>query len=92
MAKSLMVQKYHHKKRLQFLINFGQMPFSIYLFHIVAGLFLPKWLNLPTTLPIEMMVLYAFVFCVGAMVFTYFWRKKFDFGPFEMLLRKITNL
>ncbi len=70
-------------------LAFGRMPLTIYILHILAGLFLPRLLGLPHSLPIQGMVAYALVFLSACMVFAGLWSLRFKHGPVEWVARKV---
>jgi uncharacterized membrane protein YeiB len=79
-------------KKIKAIVYFGQMPFTMYILHIFAGIFVPKWLKLPEKLPIEILILYAFIFLASSIIFSYLWRKKFKKGPVEYIFSQIAGV
>jgi uncharacterized protein len=70
------------------MLAFGRMPLTIYVLHILAGLFLPRLLGLPQTLPIQGMVAYALVFLAACSAFAAVWSLRFRHGPIEWAARR----
>lgn len=88
MFSTVAATKFGNKKWLLPIIYFGQMPFTVYILHILAGLFLPNWLDLPHLVSVQVMVGYALIFFVSICLFAYFWRKNFAQGPAEWIVLK----
>jgi uncharacterized membrane protein YeiB len=87
-------------KIAKILASTGQMTLTHYITHLVLGLFLLSTVTGKTlsydllkespTNPIIILtfaVAYFFLSCV----FSYFWTKKYKNGPFEMLMRKVSD-
>lgn len=85
----VIASKYGHKAWMRPVLAFGRMPLTIYISHILAGLFLPTLLDLPHTMPIQGMVAYTLIFLVACAAFAALWSLKFKHGPVEWLARKL---
>jgi uncharacterized membrane protein YeiB len=75
------------------MVSAGQLALSNYFFHVVIGmlgvqLFFGK---LEHAFSMEFTVAYACIFNILSVVFSYYWRKRFNRGPLEYLMRKITD-
>jgi uncharacterized protein len=75
------------------MVSAGQLALSNYFFHVVIGmlgvqLFFGK---LEQAFSMEFTVAYACIFNILSVVFSYYWRKRFDRGPLEYVMRKITD-
>ncbi len=47
--------------------------------------------TLEKSFSIEFIAIYATIFSVLSVVFSYYWRKYFNRGPFELVMRKLTG-
>jgi uncharacterized protein len=78
----------------------GQMTLTHYVMHITLGIFiLSKLTQKPytgyplteTPVPPLYLLAYALLFFMFSVLFSYLWGKKFNKGPLETLMRKISN-
>jgi uncharacterized protein len=85
---------------LGLLANTGQMTLTHYVTHATLGMLLLGAVAHrtytgypPTETPIapHYLLLYATLFFAGSVCFSFLWRKKFNKGPLEMLMRKISG-
>ncbi len=72
------------------LIATGRMALTLYVAHIVIGMGILEALGLLTNQPLSMAVGSALIFCLSAVVFSYYWMAHFKLGPLEWLMRKVT--
>jgi uncharacterized membrane protein YeiB len=75
------------------MVSAGQLALSNYFFHVIIGMLGAKLLfgKLEQAFTIEFTLAYACVFNILSVVFSYFWRKRFERGPLEYVMRKITG-
>lgn len=88
-----MAEKFANTLFVKQIVNTGQLALSNYIFHVVIGM-LGVWLifgELEQAFSIQFTVAYACIFNVLSVVFSHHWRSKFDRGPLEILMRKITG-
>lgn len=72
------------------LIYTGRMALTLYIAHVVIGLGALEALGLLTNQSLSFAVGSALVFCLVAMIVSYYWMSKFKLGPLEWLMRKMT--
>lgn len=75
------------------IINLGQLALSIYIFHVVIGMFaiLIFTGKLENAFSVEFVFIYGIGFNILMLLFSFFWLKRFKRGPVEYLMRKITG-
>jgi len=78
---------------VKMLVSTGQLALTNYVFHVVIGMFglYAVFGILRQAFSIEFVVSYALMFNALTMVFSYYWRKRFERGPLELIMRKITG-
>ncbi len=70
----------------------GQYALSFYVAHILIGMGIMEafgWLESGRALGFAL--LYSTAFYGAGMLFTWFWRKRYKRGPFEALMRRLTD-
>ena len=72
------------------LVVTGQLSLTIYVAHVVIGLGFLEVIGRLENQSLEFAVGSAAVFCVSAMIFACFWRRRFERGPLEAVMRWIT--
>ena len=92
----MLTEKYPAAKWTKPFIATGQLALTLYVIHLVIGMGLlkAKWL-LEALRVLDIMLPYALgsavIFCICAVIFSYFWRKRFERGPLEWTMRRITG-
>lgn len=86
-------EKYSNTLLIKQMVSNGQLALSNYFFHVIIGmlgiqLFFGK---LEQAFSIEFAVAYASVFSILLIVFSHYWRRRFNHGPLENLMRRITD-
>jgi uncharacterized membrane protein YeiB len=86
-------EKFQDTLLIKQLVSTGQLAFSIYVFHVVIGMLGIQLVfgEIEHVFSIEFVVAYACVFSFLSVVFSHYWRRRFDRGPLEFLMRKITG-
>ncbi|THB79300.1 MAG: DUF418 domain-containing protein [Desulfobacteraceae bacterium] len=69
----------------------GQMVLTHYMAHIILGMGLLEGLDMLYHQPLSFAVVSAVVYFVLSMIFSVFWLGKFQKGPLEMLMRRISG-
>ncbi len=69
----------------------GQLALTLYVAHVVLGMGVLEVAGLLERQPPSVIVTSAGVFCVCGVVFAQLWCKRFQRGPLEWLMRKITG-
>lgn len=72
------------------LVATGQLTFSIYVGHVIAIL-VPLQHGFLRGRPIELTLAFALLFYVVAIAFALWWRRRWQHGPLEGLLRQVTS-
>jgi len=79
------------KKILSPLISTGQIALTLYVAHVVIGMGILESLGRLDNQTLPFALSSAVVFCVLAVVFAHFWAARFDRGPLEAIMRRITG-
>lgn len=69
----------------------GQMVLTNYVSHVVIGMGLLETLNMMSDQTLFFSIFYATSFFVFSVLISYFWRKKFNRGPLEYLMRRVSG-
>lgn len=82
---------YPHVLIVKQLANTGQLALTNYFSHVVIGMLGLQLVSgkLELAYSIQFAFMYALVFNIFIVVFSHLWRKKFERGPIEVLMRKI---
>jgi len=73
------------------MIHTGQMALSVYTGHIILGMTILKIMGEFRGASAELAAGCTIVFYFGSVVFAWLWRKKFERGPVDWLMRKIAG-
>ena len=85
-----LLRKTATRKMLQPLTNMGKMALTNYLLPDMLFIPLVVTLNLWSKIPVIQQVMMAIVFTIFLAWFSTWWLKRYNFGPFEWLLRSFT--
>ena len=86
----MLTERYPDVKWTKPFIATGQLALTLYVAHLIIGRGILKALGvLDKTLPLA--IGSAVIFCICAVVFSHFWRKRYDRGPLEWGIRRITG-
>jgi uncharacterized protein len=92
---NMLTGKFATSRWLEPFIATGQMTLTLYVAHFVigAGFLLGRMglLLYPSYRLLLVAVISAAIFCVSAVLFAFFWRKRFSRGPLELVMRRITG-
>ena len=90
-ASLMLTEKCPDAKWTKPFIATGQLVLTLYVAYLAIGIGLSKALEVldSKTLPFE--IGGAAVFCICAVIFSHFWRKRFNRGPLEWGIRRITG-
>jgi len=72
------------------LVSTGQLALTHYVAHVVLGMGTLEMLGLLENQSLAFSVMSSILFCVAAVLFSYFWRLRFRRGPLEWVMRKLT--
>lgn len=73
------------------MIKTGQMTFTHYVSHVFIGIGFLALLNRLENQTLLFSFLFSSSFFIGSILFSIFWTKKFQRGPIEWLMRRITG-
>ena len=73
------------------LVSTGQLALTIYLAHVLVGMAVLDSLGRLDDQTLGWAVLTSLVFCAAAVVGSWAWRRRFDRGPLEALMRRIAG-
>jgi len=87
----LFSSRYIQKRWIQGLAAMGRMALTIYIVHVFLGIgVFYESIESGNPLSLSFVLLYALSFSFLCLLFSDFWLRKFKFGPFEWLMRKVT--
>ncbi|MCG8473968.1 MAG: DUF418 domain-containing protein [Cytophagales bacterium] len=89
----LIARRYKNSKVIDALDKTGQMALTFYVMHVVIGMGLAEAVDFSKmgNYPVEFSVLYALVFCLLCVWFAVVWRKYWNTGPLEWLMKRLTG-
>ena len=86
----ILAEKYPSAKWTRAFLATGQLALTLYVVHLIIGEGLLKTLGvLDKTLPLG--VGSGVIFCICAVIFSHLWRKRFERGPLEWGMRRVTG-
>lgn len=68
----------------------GQLALTLYVAHVIVGMGTLESLGMLENQSLPTAVTAATIFCVAAVAFAHFWRQRFDRGPLEAIMRRLT--
>jgi uncharacterized membrane protein YeiB len=84
-----MAERFAGARWLAALVATGQLALTLYVAHVVIGLAPLEELGLGHgRRSVAFSVAWGAAFCVGAVLFSYLWRRRFARGPLEMVMRR----
>ena len=87
----MLTEKYPDAKWMKPFIATGQLALTLYVLHLAIGMGLSKVLGGLENNAYLFATGSAVVFCICAVIFSHFWRKRFERGPLEWGIRRITG-
>lgn len=87
----MLTEKYPEAKWTKPFIATGQLALTLYVVHLAIGMGLSKVLEGLENNAYPFAIGSAIIFCICAVIFSYFWRKRFERGPLEWAMRRITG-
>jgi uncharacterized membrane protein YeiB len=78
---------------IRYLVSTGQLALSNYFFHVVIGMVAVELIfgRLEQAFSIEFAFGYALAFSALLVIFSHQWRKRYNRGPLEALMRRVTG-
>ena len=87
----MLTEKYPDAKWTRPFIVTGQLALTLYVVHLIIGRGLSKVLEVLDNKTLSFAMGSAVIFCICAVIFSRFWRKRFERGPLEWGIRRITG-
>ena len=69
----------------------GQLALTLYVGHLIVGGGVQKLLEVLENQTLPFAIGSAVIFCICAVMFSHFWRKRYERGPLEWGIRRITG-
>ena len=90
-ASLILTQKYLDAKWTGPFRATGQLALTLYVVHLIIGMGQSKALEIIDNQTFPFTIGSAVIFCICAVIFSHFWRKRFERGPLEWSIRRITG-
>ena len=87
----MLTETYPDVKWTKPFIATGQLALTLYVAHLIIGMGLLKALGVLENKTLPFAIGGAVIFCICAVIFSHFWRKRFGRGPLEWGMRRITG-
>ncbi len=87
----MLTEKYPDAKWIKPFIATGQLALTLYVVHLVIGRGLLEVLGVVGSKALPFAIGSAAIFCICAVIFSHVWRKRFERGPLEWGMRRITG-
>jgi len=72
------------------LVATGQLALTLYVAHVVIGMGFLEIIGRLENQTLSFAIISAAIFSALAIIFSYYWKKRFQHGPLEWVIRKIT--
>ena len=87
----MLTQKYPDAKWTRPFIATGQLALTLYVAHLVIGRGMLEVLEVLEHKTLPLAIGSAVIFCICAVIFSHFWRKRYERGTVEWGMRRITG-
>ena len=87
----MLTEKYPNAIWTKPFIATGQLALTLYIAHLVVGRGMLEGLGLLENQTLPFAVGSAVIFCICAVIFSHSWRRRFERGPIEWGIRRITG-
>ena len=87
----MLTEKYPDAKWTRPFVATGQLALTLYIAHLIVGRGILEGLGLLENQTFPFAIGSAVIFCICAVMFSHFWRKRFDRGPLEWGMRRVTG-
>jgi len=86
-------EKFANTLFVKMIVSTGQLALTNYVFHVVIGMLVLYLMfgEVEQAFSMKFVIAYALMFNLITIVFSYYWRKRFERGPLEIIMRKITG-
>ena len=83
--------RHPHGRLVAPLVATGQLALTLYVAHVVIGMGVLEAMGRLENQTLPFAIVSALLFFIIAVVFSHYWRKKFQRGPLEWVMRKMTG-
>lgn len=83
--------RYPKARILSPLVATGQLALTLYVSHVVIGMGFLETMGHLENQTLQFAVISSVAFCTLAIMFSYYWRRQFQRGPLEWVMREITS-
>ena len=90
-ASLMLTEKYPDAKWTKPFVATGQLALTLYIAHLVIGRGTLEVLKILGNQTLPYAIGSAAIFCICAVIFSHFWTKRFERGPIEWAMRRITG-
>ncbi|MEB2282748.1 heparan-alpha-glucosaminide N-acetyltransferase domain-containing protein [Lysinibacillus xylanilyticus] len=90
-ASIYIVEKFAGQWWIQSLIQTGQLTLTHYVSHVFIGVGILALLNRLENQTLAFSLVFSLLFFVASILFSVLWSRKFNRGPIEWVMRKMTN-
>ena len=87
----MLTQRYPDAKWTGPFVATGQLALTLYVAHLVIGRGMLEVLGILGNKTLPFAIGSAIIFCICAVMFAHFWRKRYERGPLEWGIRRITG-
>ena len=87
----MLTEKYPDVKWTKPFISTGQLALTLYVAHLFIVRGWPGVLGILENQTLSFVIGSAVIFCICGVIFSHFWRKRFERGPLEWAMRRITG-
>ena len=87
----MLTERYPDAKWTRPFVATGQLALTLYIAHLVVGRGILERLGLLENQTLPFAIGSSVIFCMCAAIFSHFWRKRFERGPLEWAMRRITG-
>lgn len=87
----MLTEEYADVKWIEPFIATGQLALTLYVGHVIIGRGVLEVLGVLENKTFPFTIGSAVLFCICALIFSHFWRKRFERGPLEWGMRRITG-
>ena len=87
----MLTEKFLDAKWTRSFLATGQLALTLYVVHLIIGMGQSKALEMVANQTFPFAIGSAILFCICAVIFSHFWKKRFNRGPLEWGMRRITG-
>ena len=87
----MLTERYPDAKWTRPFVATGQLALTLYIAHLIVGRGILEGLGFLENQAFPFAIGSAVIFCICAVIFSHFWRKRFERGPVEWAMRRITG-